>query len=274
MRAIALHPDVIVVTSRVWQTTCTIVRGEGAEEPAQPAEPAQAAEAFVIDSPVYPDELELLPVMLEQAGFPFSGLLATHGDWDHLLGRLAFPGAALGCAESTATRLAGDPGGAQRALRQFDDEHDVDRERPLALGEVQALPVPGNLDVGTRELQLHPAPGHTPDGMAVWAPWAGVLVAGDYLSPVEIPTIAPAGSAGDYAQTLERLRPLVAAAEHVVPGHGPVLDAARAGEILEADLAYVRELLERGDAAALPRASRSDTQRARHAENAALVAGQ
>ena len=27
----------------------------------------------------------------------------------------------------------------------------------------------------------------TQDGMAVWVPWARVLVCGDYLSPVEIP---------------------------------------------------------------------------------------
>ena len=40
----------------------------------------------------------MLPAVLEQAGFPVSGLLATHGDWDHVLGRLAFPGAALGVA--------------------------------------------------------------------------------------------------------------------------------------------------------------------------------
>ena len=42
----------------------------------------------MIDSPVYPDELEALGGVLEQAGFPVSGLLATHADWDHLLGRL------------------------------------------------------------------------------------------------------------------------------------------------------------------------------------------
>ncbi|MDQ3850222.1 MAG: MBL fold metallo-hydrolase, partial [Actinomycetota bacterium] len=93
MRVVSLHPDVLVATSRVWQTTCTIVRcGE---------------ECFVIDSPVLPDELDVLPALLEQARFPApSGLLATHGDWDHLLGRLAFPGAALGVGETTAARLA------------------------------------------------------------------------------------------------------------------------------------------------------------------------
>ena len=122
MRVVSLHPDVIVVSSRVWQTTCTIVRGRGApdaqgspatETPAS-REEARATEAFVIDSPLYPDELEVLPSLLAQAGFPLSGLLATHGDWDHLLARLAFPSAALGVAESTAARLASEPGQAQR----------------------------------------------------------------------------------------------------------------------------------------------------------------
>ena len=130
MRAISLHPDVLVATSEVWQTTCTAVRSGG--------------EAFVIDSPVYPDELELLPTLMQQAQFIPKGLLVTHGDWDHLLGRLAFPGAALGCAETTAARLTAEPGAAQRELRAFDDEHYVERKSPLSLGQVQALPVPGH----------------------------------------------------------------------------------------------------------------------------------
>ncbi len=72
----------------------------------------------MIDSPVLPDELDALPALLEQARFPApSGLLATHGDWDHVLGPLAFPGVALGCAESTAERLQRSPGEAQRELR-------------------------------------------------------------------------------------------------------------------------------------------------------------
>ena len=72
----------------------------------------------MIDSPLFPDELEVLPAVLEQAGFPVSGLLATHGDWDHVLGRLAFPGAALGVAETTAAYLTGEPGRpAARAAR-------------------------------------------------------------------------------------------------------------------------------------------------------------
>src|SRR3954447_2245835 len=203
MRVVGLHSDVLVATSRMWQTTCTIVRN--------------GEECFVIDSPVFPDELELLPAVLEHAGFVLTGLLATHADWDHLLGRLAFPGAALGVAETTAARLTAEPGAAARELRAYDEEHYVQRPAPLSLGQVQALPVPGHVELGGEEIELHPTEGHTADGMALWAPWAGVLVCGDYLSPVEIPMLSEGGSRDAYLATLERLRALVEQAEWIVP---------------------------------------------------------
>src|SRR5919197_6750494 len=125
MRAVAVHRDVLVVTSRLWQTTATAVRAGG--------------EAVLIDSPYFPDELELLPTLLAQAGFEPNGLLATHGDWDHLLGRLAYPGLALGVGQSTAERLRAEPGAAQRELRDADAEHYVARPAPLSLGAFQEL---------------------------------------------------------------------------------------------------------------------------------------
>lgn len=249
MKVVGLHPDVLVATSRFWQTTCTLVRS--------------GDEGFIIDSPVLPDELDVLPAISEQASFPVSGLLATHGDWDHLLGRLAFPGAALGVAETTAARLRAEPGAAQRELRDFDDEHYVERERPLALGEVQPLPVPGRLDIGSEVIELHPTEGHTSDGMALWLGWAGVLVAGDYVSPVEIPWISETGSVSAYLATLRRLEPVVAEAAHVVPGHGTPLDGARALAILREDIAYLEGL----PGSPLPLARRSKFQQKIHDEN-------
>jgi glyoxylase-like metal-dependent hydrolase (beta-lactamase superfamily II) len=102
--------------------------------------------------------------------------------------------------------------------------------------------------------------------MAVLVPWAKVLVAGDYLSPVEIPTFGD-GSASEYAATLERLRPLVEEADHVVPGHGHVLDREQALATLEEDLAYVQGVAAGHEDTPLPRAPRSATQRTRHDEN-------
>jgi glyoxylase-like metal-dependent hydrolase (beta-lactamase superfamily II) len=255
MKVLALDADVIVFVSAFWQTGCTAVRS--------------GDEGFVIDSLVFPHELEALPQVLERSGFPVTGLLATHGDWDHLLGRQAFPSASLGCAESTVAALNQRPGQAQRELRDFDEEHYVVDRPPLALTGIQELPVPGRLDLGSegRELELHPAPGHTADGTAYFLRWLGILVCGDYLSPVEIPWISRGGLLSAYTETLNRFRELLSGAKTVVPGHGGPLDAERAATILEEDLGYLGALERDGAEAPLPPGRRTKAQQRIHAEN-------
>ncbi len=260
MRVVAPHPDVVVFISRVWQTTCTAVRA--------------GAEGFLIDSPVYPDELDAVPCVLEQAGFPVSGLLCTHADWDHLLARSAFPEVALGAAESSARRLEREPDEAQRRLRDFDQEHYVEDRRPLVLGGVQALPAPGRLALGEQgaELELHAATGHTADGTAYLMPWLRLLVCGDYLSPVEIPMISEGGSAETYLETLARLETLLAEALTVIPGHGAPLKPEDALRVLAEDRAYLIALQRDGARAPLPPGRRSATQRQIHERNARSAA--
>lgn len=258
MRVVALHRDVLVAVSSVWQTTCIAVRS--------------AEEGFVIDSPVYPVELEALPELLSHAGFPASGLLATHGDWDHLLGRLAFPGLSLGCGESTAARLTADPGTAARELGDFDREHYVPDRPPLSLEGIQRLPVPGKLAIGSEhELELHPTGGHTADGTAFLIDWAKVLVCGDYLSPIEIPAINQGGSATTYLATLERLAALLYRVDTVVPGHGIPYDREHALAVLQEDVKYLEELSRAGEAAALPPSRRNEVQMRAHISNASVV---
>jgi glyoxylase-like metal-dependent hydrolase (beta-lactamase superfamily II) len=251
---------VIVFVSDAWQTTSTAVRS--------------GEEGFLIDSPVFPEELRALPDVLKQAEYPVSGLLATHGDWDHLLGRLAYPGAALGAADSTVTRINAELGEAQRELRSFDEEHYVTDRGPLQLGSLQSLPTPGRVELGAdRELQMYPADGHTADGAAYWLPWAKVLVCGDYISPVEIPALSPGGSVPTYRQTLSRLAGLIAQAEWVIPGHGAPVSAQRAQEVLAEDDAYLEGLARDPSEAALPPGRATTTQRQIHVTNLAAVTG-
>jgi glyoxylase-like metal-dependent hydrolase (beta-lactamase superfamily II) len=258
LRAVGVHADVVVAVSGFWQTTCTALRAD--------------EEAFLIDSPVLPGELEALPSLLAQAAFPaVQGLLVTHADWDHLLGRYAFPDASIGCGESTAQRLRSEPGAAQRELRAFDDEHYVERPGPLRLAGAQPLAVPGQCELGNRTLELHPTPGHTADGMAILAPWADLLCCGDYVSPVEIPWLSPGGSPAAYRETLERLRGLVERVRTVVPGHGSPLSREDALAVLEADRAYLDALEREGATAPLPEGRSSPAQRKIHAENVERV---
>jgi glyoxylase-like metal-dependent hydrolase (beta-lactamase superfamily II) len=249
LRAVSISPDALVVTSAFWQTNAVALRvGE---------------EAVLIDSPYLPDELDALPSLLAGAGFEPDGLLATHADFDHLLGRMAFPGLTLGLAESSVQRMHESPGQAQRELRQYDDEYYVVRPAPLGLGQVQALPVPGHVELGDRELELHPAEGHTVDGMALFDRAEGLLIVGDYLSDVEIPWIH--GTLADYRATLARLAALVEDATTVVPGHGAPHDRETAIRLLEEDVDYL-DALERGEAR-LPEGRDTKAQRGIHEEN-------
>jgi glyoxylase-like metal-dependent hydrolase (beta-lactamase superfamily II) len=239
----------------MWQTNAVALRA--------------GEEAMLIDSPYFPDELEALPGLLAGAGFEPDALVATHADYDHVLGRLAFPGLALGVGEPSALRLREEPGATQRELRDKDAELYVERPHPLALGQVQALPVPGSIELGPEELELHPAEGHTRDGMAVMARWCGVLCVGDYLSNVEIPMVE--AGLGDYRATLARLAPLVESAATIVPGHGAAHTRDEALRILDEDVDYLGALERGEEKPALPKGRNSREQQRIHAENLARV---
>jgi glyoxylase-like metal-dependent hydrolase (beta-lactamase superfamily II) len=268
LRAVSIHRDVLVITSRLWQTNAVALRARKGSQRSGHRPLLAHYEAMLVDSPYFPDELEALPGLLAGAGFEPDALIATHADFDHVLGRAAFPGLALGLGEPSVLRIHREPGAAQRELRDMDDRLYVER-RPLALGQVQTLPVPGSVELGTEELELHPAEGHTADGMALMARWCGVLCVGDYLSGVEIPMVE--AGLGDYRATLARLAPLVEAAETIVPGHGKPHTRDDALRILDEDVDYL-EALERGEEKpTLPKGRDTREQQRIHAENLARV---
>ncbi len=261
MRAVSLSEDALLVTSAFWQTNAVALRAGG--------------EAVLIDSPYLPDELDALPGLLARAGFEPDGLLATHADFDHVLGRLAFPGLTLGMGESSVERMRLKPGETQRGLRAYDSAFYIERPSPLALGQVQALPVPGRIDLGSGdgqvELELHASEGHTPDGMAIFARSHGLLVVGDYVSSVEIPWISEGGGIEDYRATLARLAPLVEEATTVVPGHGPAHGSDDALRLIDEDLSYLDRVAAGEERPKLPEGRDSNAQRKIHRENLTRV---
>jgi glyoxylase-like metal-dependent hydrolase (beta-lactamase superfamily II) len=260
VRSQVLSPEVVVFTSAAWDTTCTAVRSGG--------------QTLLIDSPVFPEELSAIPRLLGDHGFPVERvrLFNTHADWDHILGPLMFPQAPLWCGESTARRLAENPDELEAMKTTFDEMFYVKRPQPLSLDRLEPLPVPGQAQIGELSIELIRADGHTIDGTAALFRETRVLAAGDYVSPVELPRLR--GPLGAHLETLDRLEPVIAHAELVIPGHGHPMGSEQVLKILAEDRRYLEQLRDLGPDASLP-AGRDDREQQRiHAEmNVPTAAG-
>lgn len=240
-------PGVLVATSRRYVTTTTVVVGADGT-------------ALVVDPSWDPDELAGLAPALRQRGLRCAGGLATHAHYDHVLWhpalgdvpRWASPGTVAavtarraevlapladhlpGPLLDLAARLTPAPGGPRPA-----DQVPV----PLAPHPgAAALPGPYELPWSGRPVLLHEHDAHAPAHLAVEVVDAGVLLAGDLLSDVELPM--PDDTAADlsaYLAGLDRLAPVVRRCRVLVPGHGTPTD--RPVDRLDADRRYLDALL-------------------------------
>jgi hydroxyacylglutathione hydrolase len=224
-------PGVYVTTAELYTTTSTVIAdGHGG--------------CLVVDPAVTVTEVSELAAGLEARGLrPVAGW-STHPHWDHVLwsarlGDVPRYGteAAVAVAERERARLVD---GVTTAAPGHDLEW-FSRLTALA-GEMIAWRGPA---VQVLAHQAH-APGHG----ALWLPEAGVLIAGDMLSDIEIPLldVDDQDPAGHYLAGLE----LLAGASDVrvlVPGHGHIGDRAEYLRRVRADLYYV-SALRHGDLAA------------------------
>lgn len=150
-----------------------------------------------------------------QAELTISHIINTHGHGDHMAGNadlVAATDAALVVHANDADMLT-DPRLNLSALMGM----------PLAGPAATRLVAEGDvIQVGGLALHVLHTPGHTPGGISLYAPTAGVLFCGDALFQGSIGRTDLPG--GDHGQLLEaiRLKLLTLPDETVVyPGHGP-----------------------------------------------------
>jgi glyoxylase-like metal-dependent hydrolase (beta-lactamase superfamily II) len=214
---------VFVATSPVYLTTTTIVVGGGGG-------------CMLIDPALTAAELAGLGEWLAACGLRAAVGYSTHPHWDHVLWSRS-----LGHAPRYATAKAVTAAGRAREALLAEAEATAPGHDPAFVGKL--APVPGQgpaipWDGPRAELIEHD--GHAPGHAAVWLPEAGVLVAGDMLSDVEIPLldVAAADPLGDYRAGLDRLASLPGI-RSLVPGHGHVADAAGTRARVAMDVTYL-----------------------------------
>ncbi len=227
-----ITPGVLVATHDFCTHTTTVLVGDDG--------------CLVVDPGVTPADLSRLGVELATRGLPVAAGFATHPHWDHVLWSRA-----LDSAPRFATSACVDAASAGRVAGLAEarvDAPGTDAElfallTPLA-GGARSLPWDGPR-VDVVEHRAH-ARGHA----ALVVGGAGVLIAGDMCSDVEMPLLDldAADPLGDYHHALDLLDSLAADVRYVVPGHGHVGDRAELRRRLAADRRYLDQLAAgRGD---------------------------
>ncbi len=147
-------------------------------------------------------------------------VVLTHHHTDHALGAAYFAekSAEVVAHEKAAARMAQEHSGLIAERRKNSEvAHLFESAKPYVPSRIISGAV--LLEAGGLRLEVfHPGHAHTPGDLCVYAPGAGVLVAGDLVSTGYHPNLEDADVAGMRA-ALEGLRLLPF--RTLVPGHGP-----------------------------------------------------
>jgi hydroxyacylglutathione hydrolase len=246
-----IAPGVFVATADMYTTTTTIVVGADGG-------------CLLIDPAVTVADLAALADWLSERGLRPAAGWSTHPHWDHLLWSAAFGEAPRYATPRAVAAVARDLAGLVSGVRESAPGHDLTlfaRVEPLLGREI---------DWAGPSAVVYAHDAHAPGHGAVLLPEAGVLIAGDMLSNIEIPLLdlESADPFGGYRQGLELLAG--APGVHlVVPGHGHVGDQAEFRRRVAADRGYL-DATEAGADPADPRLAEAwlRAEHARHRERA------
>lgn len=251
-RAIPLTGTATWWPSTLYQTTTLELR--------------RAGERLLIDPGISPWEIEEI---VSASTMPVTEVLVTHGDWDHVMALGILSDAHVTASSTTAQRIRS---GTARA--------EIEREAaPLLLPHrsterlhvEQEVDPPADVRLGAWRAVCRPGLGHTDDGLITWLPDEHLLVVGDYLSALEIPSCY--SSVPDYRATLqtligviERERP-----QFVVVGHGRPHTSEQALRIADEDVEYLEAVLAYAEAGCPPERAEQITVPARLAGSGDLT---
>jgi glyoxylase-like metal-dependent hydrolase (beta-lactamase superfamily II) len=245
-------PGVFVFTSALYATTTTVIAGADGG-------------CLVVDPAIGPADLTELARWLAARHFRVRAGWSTHPHWDHVL----WSAELRADVPRYATPAAAAAASARRDVLLAEAEAEAPGHDPALFGRLTVWPgdeVPW--DGPAALIIAHDA--HAPGHGALFLPSAGVLVAGDMCSDVEIPLVD--GEADDpfgmYRTGLGRLAAL-SGVRVVVPGHGHPGDGAAFRARVATDMDYL-DAVEAGVAVTDPRLG-PEWLRQEHARQAALA---
>ncbi|MBT2655074.1 MBL fold metallo-hydrolase [Bacillus sp. ISL-18] len=201
------NESITVFQSALFQTTCTVAVTEDL--------------VIVVDPNWVPHEIEEIKEHVTRVqGDREVYLLFTHGDFDHIIGYHAFPGAKVIGSKG----LQEHPQKEQKLelIEQFYNEYYIEPPYKIGFPEVDYVICEDGeqLVLGETTLTFYLAQGHTHDGVFMLVEPLGLWIAGDYLSDFELPFIYYSAKA--YEETLRKAEQVLLnhRVSLLVPGHG------------------------------------------------------
>ncbi len=208
-------------------------------------------EVLLVDPAIEPADLAAIAGSLRAAGCRAVLGWSTHPHWDHVLWAASLGAEVPRYATATSAALcAAQKAELERSIEDSSPGHEVGLCGLLLAGP----PAGGDWPAGVRVIRHD---GHAPGHGALLIEKEGVLVAGDMVSDVEIPSLDlqsddPVGSYEEALTLFESVAPDVAS---FVPGHGAAGDGAELARRIELDRQYLAELRAGGEISdARPRA--------------------
>jgi glyoxylase-like metal-dependent hydrolase (beta-lactamase superfamily II) len=196
-------------------------------------------DCMVVDPAMEPSDLDEIAALVRELGLTVTLGWSTHPHWDHILWSSQLGADVVRFATRQNAQLcAAELGKVEAYLEKECPGHETGlcgRLTPLEDGERRW---PTSCRVIAHDAH---APGHG----ALWVQEKGLLIAGDMVSDIEIPTLDLESSqpVGAYEEALDRYEGIAQEVVIFVPGHGAPGDATELRRRIAIDRRYLAGLV-------------------------------
>jgi len=203
--------------------------------------------AIVIDTLALPEEtLGIRDFVEHEIGVQVRYVINTHYHADHTWGNCFFPGATI-IAHSLCRQLLAERG--LPSLENARKQNPAFRQVKIVLPHLTFSQGTLTLRVGKKNLTLMPAPGHSPDGIAVLVDEDRVLFAGDAFMP--LPYLVD-GDADEITASIKKIGRM--GLENIIQGHGDIILRGEIDAAVKENLNYLTNVRKVAKAAVRRRA--------------------
>ena len=191
--------------------------------------------AIVIDTLALPDETLAMRDFIEhELGVQVRYVINTHYHADHTWGNCFFPGATI-IAHARCRDLLAERGAP--SLEVARRQNPVFRQVKIVLPQLTFDRGTLNLRVGKKNLSIMPAPGHSPDGIAVLVEEDRVLFAGDSFMP--LPYLVD-GDVEEITASIKKIGRM--GLENIIQGHGDIILRGEIDAAVKENISYLTNI--------------------------------